>query len=444
MKKKIINLIMCFALAFSFIGETALAQTYTPPFEIQAEAIYMVHVDTGKPLIAINEDVRLPPASLVKIMTAILTIENVEDLDNETVKLKMYLNEMLVGKGASLSGYWPNDVSSVRDALYGLLLKSGADAALMLADYVGDTVPHFVDMMNERAVELGCTNTHFANPHGLDDPENYTSARDMAIITRHAMSLPVFAEIVSTPTYTIHLLNDTHTHSKELLQRNTNQMLHSSSQYYYSPVVGVKTGTLDSGRCLVTWAKNNGDTYLLVQLGVPVRDSEGNPTQPPILTMSQAANIYQWAFTNFAIKPISRIGEEIEEVEVKYSMESEFVRAAIAKKETALLHNDIDINDIQYKCHLPEYIEAPVVKGQKLGTADIMFAGEKLGEVELVATEDLERSELLANIGWFMNELHTFKMKFIICFILFTIFGIIVLVARERKIKKKMYKGFNS
>lgn len=443
-KMKIITSIM---LIITILGTTitASAKTYIPPFDVQAGAVYMVHVDTNKPLIAINEDVKLPPASLVKIMTAILTIENVDDLDKETVKLKLYLNEMLLGKGASLSGYWPNDVSTVRDALYGLMLNSGADAALMLADYVGDSVTHFVEMMNERAQELGCTNTHFANPHGLPDENNYTTAKDMAIIARHAMTLPVFAEIVNTPTHTIKLLNNPTSHSSELLQRNTNQMIQSGTNYYYEPVVGIKTGTLkDSGRCLVTQAKKGGDTYLLVQLSVPTHTSDGKETSPKFLTMSQAKDIYKWAFNNFAIKPITTVGEEIEEVKVKYSMEGDFVRLATATKETALLHSDIDVKDLEFVTNIPEIIEAPITEGQVIGKADIMFAGEKLGEVNLIATDSLERSKLLADIGWFMNEMHTFRMKFVICLIGFSVLAIILLIIRNKNIKNKKYYGFDN
>ena len=232
----LLSVVMILTLALSPV--TAYGQTtYTPDFEVRAEAVYMKNLDTGQVIYEKNPDQRMYPASLTKIMTAIVTLENVEDLDGETAYLKLYLQDMIYGTGSSTGGFYLNDEASIRDILYATLLQSAGECALMLADYVGDgSVDHFVDMMNDKAAELGCTGTHFANPHGLFDENNYTTARDMAIISEYAMSIPEFAEIVGTYTHPVQLLNRDAT----LNELSTNSMLSPSSQYYYAPVYGIK------------------------------------------------------------------------------------------------------------------------------------------------------------------------------------------------------------
>ena len=190
-------------------------------------------------------------ASTTKIMTTIVILEKA-DL-NETVTVSAKAG----GTGGSRLGLKRGDKASVRDLLYGLMLRSGNDAAVALAEHVGGSVKGFAELMNEKAIELGLTNTHFVTPHGLDDANHYTTALELAKLTDYAMDNETFAKIVGTKSTTIYINNQ----SRQI--NNTNELLG-----VLNGVVGVKTGfTNNAGRCLVTETKRNNMDIITIVLG---------------------------------------------------------------------------------------------------------------------------------------------------------------------------------
>lgn len=433
----LLSVVMILTLALSPV--TAYGQTtYTPDFEVRAEAVYMKNLDTGQVIYEKNPDQRMYPASLTKIMTAIVTLENVEDLDGETAYLKLYLQDMIYGTGSSTGGFYLNDEASIRDILYATLLQSAGECALMLADYVGDgSVDHFVDMMNDKAAELGCTGTHFANPHGLFDENNYTTARDMAIISEYAMNIPEFAEIVGTYTHPVQLLNRDAT----LNELSTNSMLSPSSQYYYAPVYGIKTGTLpESGRCLSTIAKYNGYTYLLILLGVPETEADGSATDPAIYSFYEAKRLFQWAFNNFSVRTAVEKGEQLLEIDVKYSFQTDFMMLETDRQFTTLMPNDLDLSSIQYIPDVPDYLEAPITKGTQVGELSMVLAGEEIGRVPLITTQNVSASKILTFFGWLDNAIHSYWLKFLIVFTVMLVGLYTLLLIRLNNLKKRKGK----
>lgn len=436
------SLLLAFTLIATYlvglVPAYAAEQSYEPPFEIRAEAVYMENLDTGQVMVSKNADKQMSAASLTKMMTAILVLENVKDLEGESAYLKMYLNDMIYGTGAQTGGFWPNDKASIKDVLYDMLLQSAAECALMLADYVGDgSVEHFVDMMNDRARELGCENTNFTNPHGLHDPNQYSTARDMAIIAKHAMSIPLFAEIVATPSYQVTLQNREST----FYVHSTNETIKPSSSYYYAPMEGIKTGTLpESGRCFASQAKMNGYTYLMVLLGAPAAEADGTATTPAQLNFSESKKLYQWAFESFSVRTAVERDEELVEIPVKYSYDGDFVRLATAEQFTTLLHNDIQISSIQYVPDVPESLAAPIAKGQEVGRLKLIFADEEIGSVPLVATANMNYSKLLGTWGWVSNAIHSYWVKFAIVFTLLLITLYTTLLVRSNRMKQRSGK----
>lgn len=437
MKK--ISIFLSVAIIITTVFGSATAAAAEPqqlPFEVQSGAVYMENMDTGQVMIDKNADVRFAPASLTKIMTGILTLENVKDIENEDAYLKIYLNDMIYGTNAKTGGFWPGDRATIKDILYDTLIYSAAECALILADYVGDgSVDHFVQMMNDRARELGCTDTNFTDPNGLDETQ-YTTARDMAIIAKHAMSIPQFAEIVATQTYQVSMINRDY----RFYINTTNRMLVPADTYYYAPVQGIKTGTITNERTLATLAKKDGYTYLMVQLGVPVSNPDGTPTDPPILSFSEAKLLYEWVFESFSIRTAVERGEELVEIPVKYSMQGDFVRLATAEQFTALLHKNIDVSSILYVPDIPEYLIAPVEKGAEVGRLKLIYMEEEIGSVPLVTTDKLTQSELLAFGGWLGNEIHTFRAKFIIVLTVLLIVLYTALIIRANNLRRRSGK----
>jgi D-alanyl-D-alanine carboxypeptidase len=243
----------------SIAAPDRMAATLQMP-EISASGAILIDVLSGQEIFSINPDERRPMASLTKIMTALLILEN-HDLD-EYVTIPPIAEEV---KGSTIDVV-TGQRFSVRSLLYALLLPSANDAAYALAVHDGRSVGAFVQRMNDRAKSLGLKNTHFANPAGLDHPEQYSTPRDLAWLTLAALKNSDFATIVGTRTARI-----TATDGKEFSLKNTNEMLH-----YNANVFGVKTGTTDNaGECLIILFTENDHPYLFILLGSSDRYADG-------------------------------------------------------------------------------------------------------------------------------------------------------------------------
>lgn len=220
-----------------------------------SSATIVIEQSSKKVLSSNNSRVRLAMASTTKIMTALVVLDNIVDVD-----VQLAIPEQAVGVEGSSVYLRCNEIWSVRDLLYALMLRSGNDASVALAIAVGGSVQGFVDMMNAKVQELGLKDTHFTNPHGLHDDEHYTTAYDLAIITAKAMQNPLFKTIVSAKSYVV---EGNYTHDKYYFG-NKNKML-----LMMDGADGVKTGyTKNSGRCLVSSATREGKQLICVVLNV--------------------------------------------------------------------------------------------------------------------------------------------------------------------------------
>lgn len=238
-----------FAVLLAILHLPSLSFRATPV--CNAKAAIVIEASTGAILYEKNADLLLPEASTTKIMTALLTLERADPSEEFTVSPRAAATE-----GSQL-GLAEGDRLSVRDLLYILMLKSGNDAAVALAEGICGTVERFVDAMNQKAEELGLSSTHFQNPHGLPDQGHETTARDLAELTAVAMENAVFAELVATKKATLTY--------KRMVLENSNKLLWS-----YDGVVGVKTGfTKAAGRCLVSAAEREGIRLICVTLNDP-------------------------------------------------------------------------------------------------------------------------------------------------------------------------------
>ena len=235
---------------------------FKPDFTLNSKAAELVNLDTDTTVFSQNADQRMYPASTTKIMTFIIVMEHVKNVDKETATYSEKEKKMIDGTGSSNAGMKLGEKFSIHQLLYAMMVPSGNDAALMLADHIGGgDINKFVDMMNQKAKALGCTGTHFVNPNGLHDPNHYTTAHDLSLIAKYALTLNYFIEITNTTVYNLTPLNMPST-TRQLT--TTNYMIDRGAQggYYYNPYVkGIKTGHTDeSGRCLVSTAVFGGRT----------------------------------------------------------------------------------------------------------------------------------------------------------------------------------------
>lgn len=323
-----------------------------------------------------NEDVKSAMASTTKIMTATVVLENA-DLNQEVV-----VSKKAGWTGGSRLGLKSGDKTTIKDLLYGLMLRSGNDAAVALAEAVGGSVEGFAELMNKKAEELELKNTHFVTPHGLDNSEHYTTASELAILTDYAMNNETFKKIVGTKQTTIYINNQ----PRNIM--NTNELLG-----VLDGVVGVKTGfTNNAGRCLVTETKRNSMDIIVVVLGA---DTKKNRTQDSV-------RLIEYTFKNYKIENIeAKVQEEFERwkninekrISIIKGKESflELEMGELSLKEMTLKEGEIDKINVEINC--PNALEAPVKEKQRIGTLTVKMNGEILEMTDILCMEGIEKKD---------------------------------------------------
>ncbi len=401
MKKKLPALISAaLTLCLLLPHAEARAAGFPIDFPTSSAAIELTNLDTGTVVYQKNPDVRREPASLTKIMTYIVVVEQIKDLQGTQIPVtKKVMNELL-GTGSSMSGIKAGDVLTAYQLLNCMMVPSGNDAALVLADYVGGgDEKKFVDQMNAKAKQLGCTGTHFTNSHGLHDPNHYTTASDLTKITQYAMKLPYFMEICSQVGYTYAPVGGPDKGKKIPHPLSTTNLLLNKNapgnKYYYQYARGIKTGHTDeAGYCLVSTATADGYSYLCVALGAPSVDADGKAVKTRG-EMVDSCNLYRWALTALELKKIAGADDPMQEVRLNYAWNKDTLLLKPEKSFSALLPKGVSASSVIVTKKVPQSIDAPVREGYVVGTATFSYANQQLATVNLVAAESVERSELL-------------------------------------------------
>lgn len=440
MKKRLIPLLLLLVticVIFPFTKADALS--YNIDFETSSQAIELVNLDTDTVVYSKNADQKMYPASCTKIMTYIIVAEAIDDLEGTTITVKQSVLDSLLGTGSSLAGVYDGEKLTALQLLNLMMVPSGNDAAAVLSDYVsGGKEEVFVEKMNQKAQELGCTGTHFANSHGLHDENHYTTAHDLYLITKYAMTLPYFTEITSQTSYTLPATNKS---SEPRTVITTNRMLISTdTEYYYMYAQGIKTGHTDqAGYCLVSSAVYNGSSYLCVALGAPAVDKKGEVIEKR-QDMIDSANLYRWAFTKLELKSVAEKGEPIAEVPLKYSWGKETILLAPEQTFTSVLPSDVNPSSVLMDLDVPETLSAPLHQGDIVGTATFTYAGQELGTVNVIVTEDVSRNEVLVvmDVVWTVISSPWFLICAALAILLLIIY--ITIAVRYNKKKKEMRK----
>lgn len=373
----------------------ALATEESDSFTVNAASALLLDADHDEVLYEQNADERRFPASITKVMTGLLTAEAI-DRGELSLDTKVTLGDDLytgIGEGGSTQDLKPGEVLTVRDLLNCALIPSANEACNALASLVAGSIPAFVDLMNQRAAELGMTGTHFVNPHGYHDDDHYTTARDVSRMCLEAMKHPDFRQIVSSVSYTVPATN---LHAERVLH-DTNALVSNFRVrgFLYQYAIGIKTGsTPEAGYCLASAAEKNGRTMIGVILGgVNWKDSAGNAVENNYFRESK--NLLEYGFNHFSRKTILSGIDPIGTIPVKLCADQDYVTVQPASSLEASLPNDLDPASFQRQIDLPERLDAPIEKGQPLGTITLSYEGKEYGTIELVATSSLERSQFL-------------------------------------------------
>lgn len=428
--------ILC-SLSFSF--RAAAAREGEP--KIRSNAAILYEVTSGELVYEKNGKQKAYPASTTKIMTALLALENCE-MDEPVTVTRTALNT--VSPGSSIAGLQNGEVLTMYEMLECLLVASGNDAASVIAAHIGGTVAQFVEMMNERSRDLGCTSTHYTNPSGLHDEEHYTTAEDLLKVTVEAMKHPEFVEIVGSAQVTIPETNKVD-HPRYF--NNTNQLISQAvtSVNLYSKATGIKTGhTTPAGYCLVSSAENGDLSYIAVVLGGYIDENTGRN-----YSYVDSINLFLWGFSDFKYRTIVSTSDLVKELEVDLAKEKDFVILRAAEDVTAFLHEDDDIDAIFTKTiSVQENITAPVERGDMLGTMTILRGSEVYARVDLVATNTVERSEGLyyfEQLGAFFEKplVRAFVALLLAALIVYIIFVILYNKRRRNINRRKRQRGLD-
>ena len=433
---KIRRFIAVFLSALILCGVLTVPAAALEDPAIRAKAALLVEAETGTILYDKNIHDELSIASTTKIMSALLVFEAID-------RGELRLDQQVTATATALRGL-PEDGSTadivegetltVEQLLYCMLVISANETCNILGETLCGSVDAFVARMNQRAQELGCKNTHFANTTGLTQSGHYSSAYDLYLITREAIKHEDFMTMVNTKSYEIPPTNKT---EEERVLHSTNALISNwrLAGYLYSGAQGIKTGSTDeAGRCVISQAEDSGYHYFCVVMGSPVTAAE------PYQNFIETRQLYRWAFGNFSLRTLLEQGELMAEVPVKYSGDGKVAKLAIKEDVVQLLRDDISLDSIIYKAELPEFVEAPIAAGDTVGKMHIMLMGEEIGTVDLVATQDFSLSWFRKTLGTIGNLLSSTVAKVIFIVVVLAIAGYIVYAVQHNK-KRKKYRS---
>lgn len=440
--KKTLTRALSFLLLLVFLT-TALAPAAgaiqyegVPDLTLECTAAILMDMDNDQVLYEFNADERRYPASITKVMTALLVLEAIS-------RGELSLDTMVTVPQAALDGI-PSDASnagikvgeqmSVKDLLYCTMVRSANEAAAVLGITVSGDQERFAALMNQRAQELGMTGTHFVNANGLHNPDHYSTARDIYILCKEAMRHTLFREIVSTGQYTVQPTNLTE--NKRTLY-NTNGLLvsYSYAGYVYNGTIGIKTGTTpEAGYCLASAVTRKGHTLAAVVLGAETIETDTGIIKER-KQFSQSIKLYDWAFDNFTPTTLLDAANYREEVPARFSLQSDHIIIQPTESVTAFIPGEYDESQLELRTELKGGgAFAPIAKDQVLGTCTVLYGGQPYATVDVAAVDDLAFSPFMAfvdGVNSFFGNL--FVQIFLIIAAVFLTAGIVYRLRQRRR-----------
>ncbi|MBU5426635.1 D-alanyl-D-alanine carboxypeptidase [Tissierella pigra] len=346
---------------------------YGEDLNLSGESYILIDAETGRVLYERNAHKKMPMASTTKIMTALVALENGKLDDKIAAK-----GECIGVEGSSIY-LREGEVLSLKDMLYGLMLRSGNDSSVAIANYIGGSLEGFVSLMNKKAQSIGAVNTNFANPHGLHDDSHYSTAYDLALITKEAFSYEEFGNIVKSKSYTADREENNYFYNK------------NKTLWEYNGGDGVKTGyTMRSGRCLVSSATRNGMHLIAVSLNASNWFNDNY-------------KLLDYGFNNYNRQFVYDSNQFIKKIYV-LNGNKEYLNLVT---ENSLFYpfKEGERENIKLSIDVPDTIEAPIEKGDKIGYIYTYLDGKLIHEGSLIAKSTIKR------INKFESIINKFKFK---------------------------------
>lgn len=388
-------------------------------FPIYSDGAVLMESSTGKLLYGKNENEKLYPASTTKILTAILAIEKC-NLKDKIVASNSAI--MSIPSGYSNASIQPGEALTVQELLELFLIHSANEVGYIFAEHISGNIENFSTLMNQKAKELGCKNTHFTNPSGIHNKEHYSTAYDMALIARYCMKNETFRSIVSKTSCTIEA---TDKYEKRYFQ-NTNDLIIPTSKYYYKYAIGIKTGfTSQAKNCLISASLKDNMELITVALGAEATEDGRSGRYVDTL------NLFEYGFSNYKIQKISSANTTVKEIFIENATKDTKNLPVLLKDDIiALTPNSIDLNNLNYNVSLNENIVAPIQEGELLGKITYNIDGITYSS-DLIAGHSVEK----------------FNLNLIIAQIIFAIIVLFILIklfsSKKKSKNKKNFKKHN-
>lgn len=437
--KRLFSLFFIFVLLLSTAAPAAAADS----FQVDAQAALLIDVGSGEVLYEKNMHEQNYPASITKIMTSLLTLEAVEagklTLDQEITAQESAFDGL--SADGSTANIKAGEVMSVENLLNCLLIVSANEASHILAEAVAGSTSAFVDMMNRRAEELGCVDTHFVNPSGLHNDHHYSSAWDIYLVTAEAMKHEEFNTIVGRKAYTVPATNI----SKERSLHSTNYLISTWRTgwpgYYYEEARGIKTGsTPEAGYCLVASAVRAKRQLITVVLGAQRVKREDGVTETR--SFSETIRLFNHGFDDFKSMELIDTNEFVCEVPVTLSSEANYVVVHPGEGLRRMVPVELTLDALTRDIKLnAESVDAPIAEGDTLGTMTISYQGTVYGTVPLIALNDVSASRILTMERDVKAFLKQPWIKYAVGGVVLLILLIIIIVLRVRS---RRYRGRRS
>lgn len=361
MVKKIISAVLVSVMLCSVVtvhAETAL--------ETDAKSCILIEASTGNVLYEDNADEQLSIASVTKVMTMLLIMEQIE-AGALTLDTMISVSENAMSYGGSTMFLETGEQLTVNDMLKGIAVASANDGCVAMAEHIAGSESAFVDMMNKRAGELGMKNTHFMNTNGLDEDNHYSSARDVATMSRELMKHELITNYTSIWTDSLR--------DGKFALANTNKLIR-----FYNGANGLKTGSTSKALCCLSAAAKRDNMQLIaVVLGAPTSAKR----------FSSAKALLDYGFANYSVNNLCSENEEIIKAQVHKGKQEEC--SAITSKSLSELVKKSDNNEFERQVEIYEDINAPVKAGDKIGIVHFVRGNTEIGSVELVSGEDVEK-----------------------------------------------------
>lgn len=431
---KTIKFISCLIILLAVLTNTVFA-SYTPDIETYSDIYIVKSLDNDEVIISKNADKKCAPASLAAIATALVVMQSCKNLD-EKVTVTQSACDSVLGTYSIIANLVPGEEISIRELLCCMLISGATDAAAMLAEYVGKTEGSFASKMNALAKSLGCKNTVFKNPHGLDAEGQYTTASDVALLVKKAASNTEFMKIVSEIEHTVPKTNK----SEERDIYSTNYLLnYYYPGYYFQYAKGIKSGATDnSGKCVASVAQKDGYNYVTVVMKGPSQDVD-NDNEEDNCALIDCRHLFEWVFDNIKLRTVVSQGQIISEIPVTNSWKTDHASLVADNDYSALVPSGIDEDSVSFKLlpnSSPEKINKSVKIGEVIAKAQVYYGNDVICTVNLTVSEDIHSSFLLSVFNVFGAMFRSTVFKIIIILAIICIAGYIYLCVKINRRKK--------